>query len=181
MTTELTQEAEPPTAEEAARMTHCWPDFLHTPIQTMDEANEVSAAVDRLTIPANKKWIAGRVATLLSQYFASSVPVEMMTAIADDWNEELRKFPSWSIQKACRWWMSAENDKRRQKPLPGDIAARCKTELGVVQVGDLALRRFYAGVEPIKQAKPEKPCSKEAAAEIMAKAGFAAKSFGGNK
>jgi hypothetical protein len=134
--------------------------------------------MDRLTIPAGKKWIAGRVATLLSQYFASSVPAEMMTAIADDWNAELSEFPAWAIQKACRWWMGAENDKRRQKPMPGDIAARCRAEMGVVKVAALAVRRFENGETQPVEDRPER-CDAKTAAQIVEMAGYSPKKFGG--
>ena len=167
------------TPDEATRMTASWPDFLHTPIQTMEQAKQVSDAMDRLTVPAGKTWIAGRVATLLSQYFASSVPTEMMAAIADDWNAELAEFPGWAIQNSCRWWMGASNDKRRQKPMPGDIARRCKTELGVVKVGALALRRFEDGRGGFEHPAKADPCSAETAAQIVKMAGYAVKKFGG--
>ncbi len=101
----------------------------------------------------------------------------MMAAIADDWNAELQGAPSWAIQNACRWWMSADNDKRRQKPMPGDISARCKIELGVVKIAELALRRFEGG--GYSQQPAEQPCDPATAAEIVALAGYAAKRMGG--
>lgn len=66
----------------------------------------------------------------------------MMTAIAEDWHEELSAYPSWAIQKAARWWMGSSNEKRRQKPLAGDISARAREEMGAVEVAKGALRRF---------------------------------------
>ena len=65
-----------------------------------------------------------------------------MTAIAGDWNEELQDYPSWALQLACRWWMGAKNPKRRQKPLPGDIAIRAKFEMGAVRVAERAVRKW---------------------------------------
>lgn len=96
----------------------------------------------------------------MAQYFVSSVPVEVMTEIARDWHEELREYPSWALQKACRWWMSAENDKRRHKPIAGDIAARAKIEMGVVKVAELALRRFSPSEQ--KPAPESRPMPSEA-------------------
>lgn len=65
-----------------------------------------------------------------------------MREIAADWHEELREYPAWALQKACRWWMSADNKDRRKKPVAGDIAARARWEMGVVKVGQGAVRRF---------------------------------------
>jgi hypothetical protein len=80
----------------------------------------------------------------------------MMSAIAEDWHEELKDYPSWALQKASRWWMSAENEKRRQKPIAGDISARAKIEMGVVKVAESALRKFHRyGYESPKQ--PQEP------------------------
>ncbi len=120
-------------------------------------------------------------AAVLSQYFASSVPAEMMAAIAEDWHEELRDFPAWALQKAFRWWMGEGNEKRRQKPLPGDIAARARVEMGAVKVAESALRRFRQGVDAGRfepEPQPER-VSKDAAARILEEAGFTAKRFGG--
>ena len=69
----------------------------------------------------------------------------MMTAIAEDWHEELKRYPGWAIQNACRWWMSVSNGKRRQKPLPGDIAERARKEIGIVRAAEYAVRRFERG------------------------------------
>ncbi|MEO9648804.1 MAG: hypothetical protein ABJ360_22460 [Roseobacter sp.] len=139
---ELSQIARPLVPEEVDRMTDSWRGLLHSQIQTTGQAEEIRAAVAKLSTPATKQWIAGRAATLLSQYFTSSIPAEMMTAIAEDWHEELKSYPSWALQKAVRWWMSADNDKRRQKPIAGDISDRAKEEMGIVKVAEGALRRF---------------------------------------
>ena len=66
---------------------------------------------------------------------------EQMQAIADDWHHELR-CPAWAISNACRWWMGRHNDKRRYKPMAGDIAERCQYELGVVRLAEVAVRKF---------------------------------------
>lgn len=153
---QLTQHSAPITPDEAARMTALWPDLLHSQIQTGEQAKTIADGVKRLTTPATKQWISGRVATLLSQYFASSVPTEMIAAIAEDWHEELKAYPSWALQNACRWWMGEGNDKRRQKPLAGDIAERARIEMGVVRVAQSALRRFDKPINS-QQSEPERP------------------------
>lgn len=73
-----------------------------------------------------------------------------MQAIAEDWNEELKDYPAWALQKASRWWMSRNNEKRRQKPIAGDIAARAQWEMGVIRVAEGSLRRFDTGSNSAK-------------------------------
>lgn len=89
--------------------------------------------------------------------------------------------PAWAIQKACRWWMSADNEDRRKKPIAGDIAARAKIEMGAVKLATSALGRFErGGVLPEASERNVERCSGEAASEIMAQAGFSPKRFGGD-
>ena len=172
------------TPEEAARMTASWPGLLHSPIQTKGQADQIAEAIRKLTVPATKQWIAGRVATVLSQYFASSVPTEMVAAIAEDWHEELRTYPAWAIQNACRWWMGSGNDKRRQKPLPGDIAARARLEMGAINVAERSVKTFERAQDPARAGctpSTEKPSEAQIARveDYMAKAGFKPKRFWG--
>lgn len=85
--------------------------------------------------------------TLLSQYFASSVPGEVMKAIADDWNDALKGYPAWAINRACRWWIGPENTERRKRPLPGDIADRAKREMGLVKMAKRSMAQSRAKSE----------------------------------
>ena len=90
------------------------------------------------------KWLMGRIATLQAQYYTSALPEHFQEAIADDWYHELRDYPAWAIAKAVRWWMSSKNDKRRYKPVAGDIGERARIEMGIVSVARSAVRRFDA-------------------------------------
>ena len=96
-----------------------------------------------------------------------------MTAIAADWEHELRPYPAWAIANAVRWWMGVDNLERRKKPMVGDIAERCVKEMELVRVAEICLNRdtIYS---PQLEHRNER-VSAEAASEIMAKAGFAAK------
>ena len=96
-----------------------------------------------------------------------------MKVVAEDWHEELRDYPAWAILKASRWWMSSDNPERRKKPLAGDISARAKKVMAPVAVAEHALRRFEAGKGAFRPTpKPVERVSKEAASEIMARAGM---------
>lgn len=85
--------------------------------------------MEYLTAPAPRKWIAGRVLTLLSQYFAPNMDEGVSSAIADDWCAMLADYPAWAIANACRWWMSRENPNKHRRPVPGDIQERCEVEI----------------------------------------------------
>lgn len=88
------------------------------------------------------KWLMGRVSTLQAQYYTTALPEQFQEAIADDWYHELKEYPAWAIANAVRWWMSSKNDKRRYKPVSGDISERARIEMGIVAVARSAIRRF---------------------------------------
>lgn len=98
----------------------------------------------RLSTPAPRKWVAGRVLTLLSQYFAPNMDENVSAAIADDWCAMLAEYPAWAIANACRWWMSRENPNKHRRPLPGDIQERCHVETERLRVAKLTLQRGIA-------------------------------------
>ena len=163
--------------EDAEDITRSWPDLLHTQLGSKTERDVLEEAVLKLSTPAPGKWITGRIASLLAQYFQGDISEGMMKSIADDWRHELQEFPAWSIAKAVRWWTGKDNPDRRKKPLPGDIAERAQKELGPLFVARSAIRRFDTGSVPMIEQKPKERISKERAAEIMAQAGFSVKKF----
>ena len=165
----------PETAED---ITRSWPDLLHTQLNSKTDRDLLELAISKLSTPAPRKWITGRIASLLAQYFQGDISEQMMKAIADDWVYEMQEFPAWSIAKAVRWWTGKDNPDRRKKPLPGDIAERAQRELGALAVARLAVRRFDDGITPMIEKQPEERISKERADEIMAEVGFSVKKFG---
>lgn len=158
-------------------MTRLWPGLLDTPIASTSDRDLLQEAVDRISEPATGKWITGRVASLLSQYYAGNVTDQVMAAIADDWRRELADYPAWAIANAVRWWIGSENTDRRKKPLPGDIAERAKKELGPILIARSAIRRFDNGTMAIQIKERRERISSEKADEIMAAAGFRPKKF----
>jgi len=136
--------------------------------------------MNKLYTPAPAKWITGRIASLLAQYFQGDISEGMMKSIADDWYHELKDFPAWSISKAVRWWIGKDNPDRRKKPMTGDIAERAQKELGPLIVARAAINRFDRGHVPLIAQQPRERMSKERADEIMAQAGFSVKKFGGS-
>ena len=161
----------PPETVEA--MTASWRDLHHTPLANQTERNALAAQAEALKTPATARWITGRVATLLAQYFAGNVPPEMMEAIAADWHHELREFPAWAVAVAVRWWMGRENQHRHRKPLPGDISARARFEMWRVTLAEQAVRnydRYGSHLPPYMQERSASgpAISHEEAARIMA-------------
>jgi len=149
------------------------------------ERQQVSLDVASLTVAPRRDWVLGRVAALLSQYYAADLPQSIVKVMADDWAEALCEYPEWAITKAVRWWKSEANAERKRKPLEGDIAARARYEMGIVKVAEGALRRFDSGVLPYVggdnstgRVEPTEEQRKRMA-DYQEEAGFAPKRFGG--
>lgn len=123
--------------------------------ESIEEANAVADAVDYLSTPAPRKWIAGRVLTLLSQYFAPNMDEGVTSGIADDWCAMLDRYPAWAIANACRWWMSRENPEKKRRPLPGDIQERAYVEMTQLRAAKITLGRGIA--KPTPAQSPERP------------------------
>ena len=159
-------------------ITRSWPDLLHTRLNSKTERDLLQDAVDKFSKPAPKKWITGRIAALLLQYFQGETSERMMRVIADDWCHEMQEFPAWAIAKSVRWYISRINPDRRRKPLPGDISDIAQRELGPIFAAKSAIRRFDQGVVLRIEEAPAERMSKERAEEIMAEAGVTVKKFG---
>lgn len=123
-------------------MTASWRDLPSTPLANKIERDMLMTQCAALKTPATHSWIAGRVATMLAQYFTGNVPEQMVEAIADDWNQELKGLPAWAVSMAVRWWMGAGNKHRHRKPLPGDIAERAHFEMWRVRHAERAVANF---------------------------------------
>lgn len=158
-------------------ITRSWPDLLHTPLTSKTERDFLEKTMKHLSTPAPAKWITGRIASLLAQYFQGDISEAMMKSIADDWHNELRSFPAWTISKAVRWWIGNDNPDRRKKPMAGDISERAAKELGPIIVAKFAIKRFDGRSAPMIEQEPKERISKERASEIIAEAGFSVKKF----
>lgn len=110
--------------------------------KTEGEAKQLAEAVDALAKPAAPRWIAQRIATLLQHYFTTDTHPAALESMARDWIAELREQPQWAIEKACAWWLSKNNLKRRNKPMPGDIAESADTFTSAVRLGGMIVGRY---------------------------------------
>ena len=121
-----------------------------------------------------------RVAALLSPYYDKDTPQVVREIEAEDWMEALAEFPQWAIERAVRWWKSADNDQRRKRPIEGDIAARCKVEMrGIRSLPEIISRKSSGRwFEPEPEREKVAPEQRKAMAdEIMEKVGFKPKRF----
>lgn len=119
-----------------------------------------------------------RVAALLNPYYDKDTPPAIRKMEAEDWLEELQSYPQWAIERAVRWWKSADNPGRRKKPLEGDIAARCKVEMRGIGSLQKILERKASGIwfAPRTHRQIESKQDRQASAEkILAEAGFRVK------
>jgi hypothetical protein len=91
---------------------------------------------------------------------------------AEDWREALGEYPQWAIERAVRWWKSADNPDRRRRPLEGDIAARCRIEMDGVPSAVLALGMTREVAPPDRER-----ISPERAKAILQEAGFVPKAM----
>lgn len=161
-------------------MTASWADLLQQPIRDEQQLTEIKEGLHAMTAPPRKEWMMARVASLLSQYYAADVPQPIVQMMAEDWAAELEKWPEWAIEKAVRWWKSADNPDRKRRPLEGDISERASVEAGLISVGRLAVKRFENGTQPFTPPKRKEPHKgdPEGAARIMREVGFNPKRFG---
>ncbi len=103
--------------------------------------HELETAIAVVSHPAQPEWIMARIASLLNPYYEREAPHAVRVMEAEDWAEALTTFPQWAIDKAVRWWKSADNPNRRKRPMEGDIAARVKIEMDAVNAARIMLNR----------------------------------------
>jgi len=103
--------------------------------------------------------------TLLSHYWRDDDPVELTAAIGADWADVLEGIPAKYIQRAC---IRYQKDEPRRKPTPGAIYK--------LACGFMPRPRPVPSAEGMASGPRVTP---EAAADILAKAGFRVNKFGG--
>jgi hypothetical protein len=105
------------------------------------------------------------VATLLSHYWRSDDPPELIEAIVRDWCDVLEHLPQDVIQRAVLQHIASPNGK----PKPGDIRSLAQDLMPAPKVV-----QFHRSPEPVRE-----KVTADKRAEILAAAGFAPRKFGG--
>jgi hypothetical protein len=152
------------------------------PPDTLPAMHEIEGTVAALSEPVAPAWCMARVAALLNPYYDKDTPPMVRQMEAEDWMEQLAPFPQWAIERAVRWWKSAENADRRKKPLEGDIAARCKVEMrGIGSLPELLARKAQGRYIEQEAPRPKQSAEerKAIADRVLAAANFRLKTFGG--
>lgn len=107
----------------------------------------------------------GRIATLLSHYWREDDPSELTAAIARDWADILEGIPQDALSKACTAYL--RNEPRR-KPTPGAIYALAREFIPRPAI-----------VPPPDFNRPPLAERQRIAQEVLGKAGYQPKTFGG--
>lgn len=145
-------------------------------------------AIERLSQPAPRHWISGRVVVTLSHYFVAQQEAAIVKAVADDWADILSDYPAWAIANACKWWISRENEHHHRKPLPGDIQDRAHKEMEAVRAAKIILAKGIAQKPSSSGADwsfnpvdgPEADERRRRASEILKSVGFRSNVGGDN-
>jgi len=151
------------------------------PPNTLPAMHEIEGTVAALSEPVAPAWCMARVAALLNPYYDKDTPPMVRQMEAEDWMEQLSPFPQWAIERAVRWWKSAENADRRKKPLEGDIAARCKVEMrGIGSLPELLARKAQGRYIEQEAPRPKQSTEerKAIAERVLAAANFRVKRMG---
>jgi hypothetical protein len=152
------------------------------PKEQWPQMQSVEKAVAVLSEPCNPAWCMARVAALLNPYYDKDTPQAVRQMEAEDWLEALREYPQWAIERAVRWWKSAENEDRRKKPLEGDIANRCAFEMRGIGAVPVLLQLKASGryIEPEAPRPKLSQAERQAIAErVLREANFKVKGMGG--
>lgn len=86
---------------------------------------ELNRRAKLLLTPATREQLTIRVRSLLAHYFRSDDQLTVQVLMLDDWISALEGAPMWSVDGACKEWLSGP-DTARVKPLPADIKARLR-------------------------------------------------------
>jgi hypothetical protein len=100
---------------------------------------------------------------VLSAYFQPHEAEDIRAAQLAWWCDELQDWTREQVVWALRQW---NRTQPRARPTPGDILAICKEARG---------KRIAAQLPKQEQVEDRKPIDREAAARILAQAGFAPK------
>lgn len=119
---------------------------------SQEDADAMAMAVESAAVPATPTQVGKHALVVISQYFVGDQPAIVQQATAAMWVEHLGEFPEWAIRNAVAWWVGPDNPAkaRSRRPLPGDIAERCRVEVACL---DLARQRVgqwskYRGAYP---------------------------------
>lgn len=152
MTTAVAIREEQEVDQALAWLTH----LQQSQVECPPSITEIEDALHSLTQPANPVWVMARIAALLLPYYEKDTPQAVREMEAEDWASELDGLPMWAIQKAVRWWKSADNQNRKKRPVEGDIRDRVDIEMSAVRAMQYRLDRGMSWSAPKPDAQRER-------------------------
>ena len=141
---------------------------LSTSLQTVSVTElPASTLATAIRSPSDHGEILRRTNSVLSLYFDPDLDPQTKAELRQEFVIALDAFPNWATQRAFDVWV--KDAKRR--PAPGDIVALAEKQIKTIT--DEITRRDRISPPAIESSRER--VSKEAAAAIMAQAGFAPK------
>ena len=118
-------------------------------VASLEEAQSLLMPCETLRQPADRSWMMGRVATLLSHFYVSQTAESEMRAVMMDWHNALAEFPAWAIGEACSEWLKTMD----RKPTIAGIRKLAQHHFEVVEFTRQKAMRGVPGADT--RAKPE--------------------------
>lgn len=132
MANEITQRSDPRHTARSLRAS------AQQPVATMAEAQAIMAQCETLRRPVDRRWLMGRIATLLSHFYVSPMSETEARAVAQDWANALTEFPQWAVEEACDEWLRTMD----RRPTIAGIRKLCLHHFAVVEFSQ---RKAMAG------------------------------------
>ena len=121
---------------------------------------ELTKSLSQQEVVEHRQRIASEVRVVLSAYFQPHEDDAIKAAQLAWWCDELEDWTQEQVVWGLRKW---NREEPRKRPTPGDILSILKAQRGKTEA---------AKMDPLPPTPERKPVSEEAAAEILAKAGF---------
>lgn len=133
--------------------------IANTPVVSLREKS-TEALTQAIHSPGDEAYAMERARVCLSCFYEADMSPEDKAAMIDEFGKALRSFPKWAVAGAFDDWMA----QHHRRPSPGEIVMLTKSR--VKRFTD-ELRYRQPPEEPARE-----PVDKDAAAEILARAGF---------
>lgn len=102
------------------------------------EVRQAIAAHEAYLAPVDPERLALRVAGLTEHWYVAEGDRAVQDVATLDWLDALLRFPEWAVAEACADWIGHQT----RRPVPADIANRCRELTGKFSAQIIALRRL---------------------------------------
>jgi hypothetical protein len=98
----------------------------------------------------------------MQHYYLRDLPDKVRDSVLRDFARILQGFPLWALEEAKTIWLSDDNPKHRQKPVPGDIQALARRIMQPVEAAKQRLSEQEARSRVSASAIPQRQGADEA-------------------